>query len=86
MAILHDSNLAAAFANQLILRCARELRADGTLARILTPEFIQDDWGVDARVEGSGPVVVSSAVGAATLKSKDRSAEQNKFAYRIQSN
>ncbi len=71
LAFLHDLNLAAAFADRLIILCGGELRADGTPARMLTPALIRDVWGVEARDEGDDPVIVS--ISYRGHKAQDRS-------------
>lgn len=58
LAILHDLNLAAAFADRLIVLSEGRIAAEGTATTVLTAELIRAVWHVDARVFGDPPTVI----------------------------
>ncbi len=62
LAILHDLNLAAAFADTIVVVDKGSIAAAGTPADVLTPDLIGAVWHVEARVEGGKtgepPVVI----------------------------
>jgi iron complex transport system ATP-binding protein len=58
LAILHDLNLAAAFADRLIVLNDGRIAAQGSPASILTADLIRSVWHVDVRVSGDPPTVI----------------------------
>ena len=52
--VLHDLNLAARFADQIIVINAGRIAAVGTPAEVLTSSLIKDVFGVEPTVAGSG--------------------------------
>lgn len=63
LAILHDLNLAAQYADTLILLKNGTIAAQGSPAHVLTPTLIHDVFGVSAsRIDaGERPVIISAA-------------------------
>ena len=63
LAILHDINLAAQYADTLILLKNGTIAAQGCPAHVLTPTLIHDVFGVNAaRINaGERPVILSAA-------------------------
>ncbi|MDJ0521245.1 MAG: ABC transporter ATP-binding protein [Planctomycetota bacterium] len=70
LAVLHDLNLAAWFANRILLMVDGRVVADGTPDDVLTPERIESAFGTPVRVmphpEHGTPVVVPLAQPEAT--------------------
>jgi iron complex transport system ATP-binding protein len=66
---LHDLNLAARFADRIIVLHGGRIAADGTPAEVLTPQVIADVWRVQARIEqdhdGTPMVIPEGALAAA---------------------
>lgn len=62
LAVLHDLNLAAAFADRVLLMVAGRLVADGTPGEVLTAERVEQAFGEPVRIvahpEDGRPVVV----------------------------
>lgn len=54
-AILHDLNLAAAFADRLIVLSRGEIRADGTPAAILDDDLVAEVFGIRLRISCPPP-------------------------------
>lgn len=69
VAVLHDINLAASCADQLVVMQAGRIRASGTPDEVLTPQLLAEVYGVEARVErcsrGRLQVLVDRALPAA---------------------
>jgi len=69
VAVLHDLQLAARYADHLVALRDGELVAQGTPAQVVTPELVQATFGLRARViedpETGGPLVVPLAGRAA---------------------
>lgn len=51
VAVLHDINLAASCADQLVVMRAGRIHASGTPDQVLTPQLLAEVYGVEARVE-----------------------------------
>ncbi|WP_161865166.1 ABC transporter ATP-binding protein [Pseudomonas yangonensis] len=51
VAVLHDINLAASCADQLVVMRAGRIHASGTPDEVLTPQLLAEVYGVEARVE-----------------------------------
>jgi iron complex transport system ATP-binding protein len=51
VAIAHDLNLAAAFADRIVLIQDGRIRANGTVEEVMTPEHLTEVFGVELRVE-----------------------------------
>ncbi|WP_212629921.1 ABC transporter ATP-binding protein [Pseudomonas sp. KB-10] len=51
VAVLHDINLAASCADQLVVMRAGRIHASGTPDEVLTPPLLAEVYGVEARVE-----------------------------------
>ncbi|WP_275545870.1 MULTISPECIES: ABC transporter ATP-binding protein [unclassified Pseudomonas] len=51
VAVLHDINLAASCADQLVVMRAGRIHASGTPDEVLTPHLLAEVYGVEARVE-----------------------------------
>jgi len=76
LAILHDLNLAAAFADRLIVLSQGRIAAEGSPAAVLTAELIRTVWGVEARVLGDPlTVIVDHLPPAASVAPRMRAAE-----------
>ncbi|SUD39061.1 ABC transporter [Ectopseudomonas mendocina] len=69
VAVLHDINLAASCADQLVVMRAGRIHASGTPDEVLTPQLLAEVYGVEARVErcsrGRLQVLVDRALPAA---------------------
>ncbi|MBX2856006.1 MAG: heme ABC transporter ATP-binding protein [Rhodobacteraceae bacterium] len=52
--VLHDLNLAAAFADRIALLCAGELVTAGAPGEVLTPDLLRRVYGVEIEVESGG--------------------------------
>lgn len=69
VAVLHDINLAASCADQLVVMRAGLIHASGTPDEVLTPQLLAEVYGVEARVErcsrGRLQVLVDRALPAA---------------------
>lgn len=61
MVVLHDVALAARYADRLIWMKDGEIIADGSPEETLTPQRMQDIYGVRARIEGAN-VVIEGAI------------------------
>jgi iron complex transport system ATP-binding protein len=76
LAILHDLNLAAAFADRLIVLAQGRVAAEGSPAAVLTAELIRTVWGVEARVVGDPlTVIVDHRPPVASVTQRMRAAE-----------
>jgi len=51
MAILHDLNLAAQYADRLVMMCKSRVVASGTVEEVLKPGMIHETYGVEAHVQ-----------------------------------
>jgi iron complex transport system ATP-binding protein len=59
LAILHDLNLAAAFADRIIVMHKARVAAEGKPAEVLTVDLLRTVWGVEAKViAGDPPTIV----------------------------
>jgi iron complex transport system ATP-binding protein len=58
LAILHDLNLAAAFADRLIVMSNAKIAAEGKPADVLTVDLLCEVWGVDAEVIAGEPLTI----------------------------
>ncbi|QTN46600.1 ABC transporter ATP-binding protein [Ectopseudomonas mendocina] len=69
VAVLHDINLAASCADQLVVMRAGRIHVSGTPDEVLTPQLLAEVYGVEARVErcsrGRLQVLVDRALPAA---------------------
>lgn len=52
LAVLHDLNLAAAFADRILVMHEARIAAEGRPSEVLSEALIRNVWGVDARVLG----------------------------------
>lgn len=76
LAILHDLNLAAAFADRLIVLHNGRIAAEGAPASVLTTELIRAVWGVQVRVLADPlTVIVDHHPPAASVALRMRAAE-----------
>lgn len=50
VAVLHDLNQAARYADHMVLLKEGQLRTEGTPEAVLTPEYVREVFGVDVRV------------------------------------
>ena len=48
--VLHDLNLAARYADELIAMCNGRIHANGTAEQVITSEFVRDVFGLECRV------------------------------------
>jgi iron complex transport system ATP-binding protein len=49
LAVLHDLNLAAAYADQIVLMCAGRIAAEGTAAQVLRDDLLSQVYGCPVR-------------------------------------
>ncbi len=76
LAILHDLNLAATFADRLIVLSNGRIAAEGSPASVLSAALIRTVWGVEARVVGDPlTVIVDHHPPAASVLPRMRAAE-----------
>ena len=70
--VTHDINLAALFAERLLMMVDGRIAADGTAEQVVTDEVIQDVYGDDVLVrkhpETGGPLVVARRTGSLQRK------------------
>ena len=50
LVVLHDLNLAAAWADRIVLMKQGELRFEGAPGEVLTPEMLKEIYGIDVVV------------------------------------
>ena len=71
LAILHDLNLAAAFADRILVMHEAKIAAEGRPADVLTEALIRKVWGVEAKVlggRGEPPTIVVKYAGTEPAK------------------
>jgi iron complex transport system ATP-binding protein len=64
LAILHDLNLAAAYADRILVMSNAKIAAEGKPAEVLTVEMLKNVWRVDAKIVGSEPLTIIVQHGA----------------------
>jgi iron complex transport system ATP-binding protein len=58
LAILHDLNLAAAFADRIIVMHEAQIAAEGKPTEVLTVDLLRTVWGVEAKVLTGEPLTI----------------------------
>jgi iron complex transport system ATP-binding protein len=54
LAVLHDLNLAARFCDRLVLIADGRVHSSGPVREVLTPDNLQQVYGITARVQDTG--------------------------------
>lgn len=63
IAVLHDLTMAARYCGRLILMDEGRIAADGLPGEVLTPENLRAVYGIEARIDRSGPTPVVVTLG-----------------------